>query len=598
MLSNPLSQIERTKDAYAGNMQGLEKRANMTKELVDLLAMQQLKKDLDAVKRNQAMQAQGNPATIKDQMQQGLMGEYRQQAAKEMGVGPSEADTVARAQQGMPQGMPQQQMAQRPQMPQAGAQQMAQGVMSQAQPVKLAGGGIVAFDKGSEDKGPVEVPKGLSTDELANFLRSTTQGRGLTAMEQAMEFKRLMGEEGFDPLGRPIIEEEPTSIGTVRKRARAAKKPEQGGLASIAPTTAPAQGMTTTRPAELTNEQYAEQQRENRAGIIGAANQRKKDEYESSLQGQLDELKTSGVMSGISPYTLDQKQRIQAEGELELDADKRGLAAVERIRGLSKMGDNEQLLKDMQARVQATYDETAPSRRDNLIDLLTAGGRGGITGVGVRDRQLRDAAAERRRQLDQDVMGIQATTIELNRNFGADAAKAYADAEANVITQKQNARNFLQNAEQAEVASVMDKARLTMEEQRNVRQLFSEQERNRLLAEQITANNARSVAGDVSTALAKILELRQDVYESVRLQSRYSELDTLDPSDSDDARKIELLEGELDTEVAARTADLDKFKDELTVRQLRAQEILMPSEDSEEVSLSPESQSAVSRTRN
>jgi hypothetical protein len=195
-------------------------------------------------------------------------------------------------------------------------------------------------------------------------------------------------------------------------------------------------------------------------------------------------------------------------------------------------------------------------------------------------------------------MGIQATTIELNRNFGADAAKAYADAEANVITQKQNARNFLQNAEQAEVASVMDKARLTMEEQRNVRQLFSEQERNRLLAEQITANNARSVAGDVSTALAKILELRQDVYESVRLQSRYSELDTLDPSDSDDARKIKLLEGELDAEVAARTADLDKFKDELTVRQLRAQEILMPSEDSEEVSLSPESQSAVSRTRN
>ena len=46
----------------------------------------------------------------------------------------------------------------------------------------------------------------------------------------------------------------------------------------------------------------------------------------------------------------------------------------------------------MQERIQTTYDETAPSRMDNLIDLLTAGGRGGITGVGVRDRQLRDAA--------------------------------------------------------------------------------------------------------------------------------------------------------------------------------------------------------------
>ena len=136
MLSNPLSQIERTKDAYVGRPQELEKRANVTKELVDLLAMEHIKKDLDAVKSNQMMQALGNPMTIKDQMQQGLMGEYRQQAAKEMGVGPSETDIVQRAQQGMPQGMPQQQP------------RMAQGMMSQARPVQLASGGIVTFNKG------------------------------------------------------------------------------------------------------------------------------------------------------------------------------------------------------------------------------------------------------------------------------------------------------------------------------------------------------------------------------------------------------------------------------------------------------------------
>lgn len=158
MLDNPLSQIERTKDAYMGRPQELQKRANMTKELVDLLAMQQLKKDLDAVKRNQAMQAQGNPATIKEQMQQGLMGEYRQQAAKEMGVGPSEADTVARAQQGMPQGAPQQQQQQ---------PQMAQGVMSQARPVQLAGGGIVAFANGSKDEGPIEAEGTVSYADMA-----------------------------------------------------------------------------------------------------------------------------------------------------------------------------------------------------------------------------------------------------------------------------------------------------------------------------------------------------------------------------------------------------------------------------------------------
>jgi len=597
MLDNPLSQIERTKDAYMGRPQELQKRANMTKELVDLLAMQQLKKDLDAVKRNQAMQAQGNPSTIKDQMQQGLMGEYRQQAAKEMGVGPSEMDTVNRAQQGISQGGPR--------MPQGAPQQMpqqAQGVMSQARPVQLAGGGIVAFSRA----GSVQVPEGLGSDELADFLRGTLKGKGLSAMEGALEFKRLMAEQGFDFLGRPIIEEEPVSKGTTRRRGRAGltqptEESTQAGLASVAQPNLYPPKANSFAP---TNEETMELDARRKQAIIeqanrdkAAAEQREKEEYEASMQGQLDAVRTSGIAAGISPYQLDETQRTQAEGELGLDADERGLAAVERIRKLSKMGENENMLEDMQKRVQATYDETAPSRRDNLIDLLTAGGRGGITGVGVRDRQLRDAATERRRQLDKDVMGIQATTIELNRNFGADAAKAYADAEANVIAQKQNARNFLQNAEQAEVASLMDKARLTMDEQQNVRQLFSDQERNRLLAEQITGDNMRALAKDVSTAKARVLEARSKIFESVRLQSRYDELDTLDPSDSDDARKKKLLEDELAAEVAARAADLDKLGDELTVRQLKLdqarqaqQERLTPSE---EITLSPEAQRAM-----
>ena len=582
-MNNPISQIERTKDAYAGNMQGLQKRANVSKELIDLLAMQQLKKDLDAAKRNQMMQMQGNPATIKDQLQQGLMAEYRQKTARDMGMMPSEGQAIARAQQAMPQGMPQQQMAQRQQMP--------QGIPSQMGPVKLANGGIVAFYGGSKDQGPVKVPEGLGSDELADFLRGTIQGKGLTAMEQAKEFKRLMAEQGFDPLGRPIIEEEPVSIGTIRRRARAAEKPEQGGLASIA--SAPTRGTTVTRPAELTNEQYAEQQRRNREGIIGAANQRKKEEYESSLQGQLDAVKSSGIMSGVTPYKLGQEQRTQAEAELALDPDKRGLAAIERIRELSKMEDNEKLLKDMQARVQATYDETAPSRMEEFSELLGAISRGGVGAAGRRGAEQVKEARDRRRQLDQDIMGIQATTIELNRNFGADAARAYAEAEANVIAQNQNARTFLQNAEQAEVSSVMEKARLTMEEQRNVQQVYSEQERNRLLEEQITAGNARTIYTGILGSLNDFSKLRSEIAESVRLSPRYAELDSLDAID--DAREIELLEGQLASEVAALAADIDADVRKLRVRLLEANNVLMPSQDSEQVTLSGESQAAIAR---
>jgi len=190
-------------------------------------------------------------------------------------------------------------------------------------------------------------------------------------------------------------------------------------------------------------------------------------------------------------------------------------------------------------------------------------------------------------------MGIQATTIELNRNFGADAARAYAEAEANVIAQNQNARTFLQNAEQAEVSSVMEKARLTMEEQRNVQQVYSEQERNRLLEEQITAGNARTIYTGILGSLNDFSKLRSEIAESVRLSPRYAELDSLDAID--DAREIELLEGQLASEVAALAADIDADVRKLRVRLLEANNVLMPSQDSEQVALSGESQAAIAR---
>lgn len=243
------------------------------------------------------------------------------------------------------------------------------------------------------------------------------------------------------------------------------------------------------------------------------------------------------------------------------------------------MGENEKLLKDMQKRVQATYEETTPQGMDRLIDLLAAGGRGGITGVGIRSGQLRREEAERRRQLDQDIMGIQATTVELNRNFGADAAKAYADSEANVIAQRQNARNFLATADRAEVTSLMEKSKLTLDEQRNVRQLFTEQERNRLLGEQITATNSRALAEDISAAQVGLLELREEIKESVENDPKYADLRTLDPTDSSDARKIAVLEAELAADIASRSADIDDMADKLKVRQLEVQEQQKPNKD-------------------
>ena len=549
MLSNPLSQIERTKDAYVGRPQELEKRANVTKELIDLLAMQQLKKDLDAVKRNQMMQAQGNPMTIKDQMQQGLMGEYRQQAAKEMGVGPSETDIVQRAQQGMPQGMPQQQS------------RMAQGMMSQARPVQLAEGGIVSFQRG----GSAQVPEGLGSDELAKFLKARVEGMNAPAIVKLEEFKRLMGEQGFDPLGRPLDDDDTAPLTSVGRMRRAQRK-QDTGIAS--------------EPAELTD--YAK----SRLPEVDTAREEgfpeppvvntpatPSDPKPNAGLALLQQMKNT--IEDMETYEADEGLRRAAREDLGADPEAAGIRALERIEDLSQIGESRQRLKDMQERMQTTYDETTPQGMDRLIDLLAAGGRGGITGVGIRSGQLRREEAERRRQLDQDVLGIETTVVELNRRFGADAANAYQQSEANTMRQKENARAFLETADKNERQSIMQKAQLSLQAQSNVRQLYSDAERNRLLGEQITGQNARGIITALTGKQLQAEGIKTELEAELRLRPKYSKLDTLEASDDpDDAIEADRLRRELDAELLADTADLQRDIDTMRRRIADAQAIL------------------------
>lgn len=548
MLSNPLSQIERTKDAYVGRPQELEKRANVTKELVDLLAMQQLKKDLDAVKRNQMMQAQGNPMTIKDQMQQGLMGEYRQQAAKEMGVGPSETDIVQRAQQGMPQGMPQQQP------------RMTQGMMSQARPVQLAEGGIVSFQQGGSAQGP-----NLPPDRLAKFLREQVDTLNMPANYKALEFKRLMNEAGLDPLGRPLDDDDTAPLTSVG-RMRRAQRGQDTGIAS--------------EPAELTD--YAK----SRLPEVDTAREEgfpeppvvntpatPSDPKPNAGLALLQQMKNT--IEGMETYEADEGLRRAAREDLGADPEAAGIRALRRIEDLSQIGESRQRLKDMQERMQTTYDETTPQGMDRLIDLLAAGGRGGITGVGIRSGQLRREDAERRRQLDQDVLGIETTVVELNRRFGADAANAYQQSEANTMRQKENARTFLETADRNERQSIMQKAQLSLQAQNNVRQLYSDAERNRLLGEQITGQNARGIITALTGKQLQAEGIKTELEAELRLRPKYSKLNTLEASDDpDDAIEADRLRRELDAELLADTADLQRDIDTMRRRIADAQAIL------------------------
>jgi len=143
-MNNLFQQAGLIEDAYTGNLDGLKQRvekAGVSNELLAAFVLQGQLAQREAAQRNAAMQQQGDPRTVTQQMQLAL----------DANSSPSEGDAVERT------GIAGQQMPQGPQGPQGGG-----GIASQAGPVNLAGGGIVSFDNGSDGKGPVEAEEGQS----------------------------------------------------------------------------------------------------------------------------------------------------------------------------------------------------------------------------------------------------------------------------------------------------------------------------------------------------------------------------------------------------------------------------------------------------
>jgi hypothetical protein len=467
MLDNPLSQIERTKDAYAGNMQGLQKRANMTKELVDLLAMQQLKQDLDAVKRNQAMQQQGNPATIKEQMQQGLMGEYRQQAAKEMGIGPSEMDVVQRARQGMPQGMPQG----APQQP-----QMAQGVMSQARPVQLAGGGIVAFQEGGPTK-----------DELANFLRAAAEKRrasepSMSSIEQTprqREMQELIARLA-ERRENPFIDLSGTKTEIQeRRRSRALQEemeemftPITGGIqAGQMPRPDRSALRSSTQADDVIEQQLTPREDTPGSGIMIQGIPQTTVSDAAITTTDADAGASAGAGEGI--MSLDDRIKTSLLKNLERDPSQLAKERAEAVRGELGLGRGIEILEDREARARKLYEErTDPDlvRRRGLLAQL-GGLASGPPGSGAKARaEYRKEQEAVRDKFETALDSIGTAEMTLRREVGDDAADAYDAVMQREMTSIASAQGTLQRmsaeerrAAQAEAAAVDREAALLLQ---------------------------------------------------------------------------------------------------------------------------------------
>lgn len=143
------SQVQQRMDQFRGRPQDLMQQYQMSRELIDLLALQKLKSEKDAAARSMMMQMQQNPQTIAAQREAELMGRTQQEVAQQVGGIAQLAE--ARKQQNL--------------------QRMASGAQP---PVRMAQGGIARFREGGYT--PEALGRALR-ENIADYMEAERENR-------------------------------------------------------------------------------------------------------------------------------------------------------------------------------------------------------------------------------------------------------------------------------------------------------------------------------------------------------------------------------------------------------------------------------------
>jgi hypothetical protein len=175
-------EIQRKVDAYRSNPQALQQRYAQNQELIDLLALQKLKSEKDAMARQMQMQMQQAPQTIKAQREQELLQRNKQELMQQT------AGVMQNAQQRQAQNM--QRVARE------GAVTPA-GLGALAAPQRMAQGGIVESlkDVDIDDLASLEQQLAETTDpQVKTYLR-----RRIMSLRAAQGMSRVPPPQGEVP---------------------------------------------------------------------------------------------------------------------------------------------------------------------------------------------------------------------------------------------------------------------------------------------------------------------------------------------------------------------------------------------------------------
>ena len=417
-------QVQRKKEAYQGNPQALQQQYQKSQQLVDLLALQQLKTEKEAAARNMQMQMQQNPATIAQQREQEVLGMIKQEQGRKLGdVAQRTAGTLGqinkRAQQNVQrtakQGLP---SIGGPQRPPANAPQ---------KPAMMAGGGIVAFQEGS--KGPISA---VSEEEIREYLARFNQLDNPRNREMAKEdILKVRAQEAKSAARTQALAGKAPGAESRRAQRQFAKEYDPTAALGGPPKTEPSAAPTKRTIPDM-------------GGMGVLAPQLSKVEPDATEPQGLEAL---GLAPPTPPPTVVGTERqdiartlmsemgVKPEGTREeareaAEARTKGIleAAIGREEG--KLGPKESQLQRMQD-LQAQQTDPDKLRRERLkAGLLGAAGRGSTAlagfGAGVFNQRTQQEAAARKNLTDQ--FGIENEKIQLDLDIAGSQIQSGKDA--------------------------------------------------------------------------------------------------------------------------------------------------------------------------
>jgi hypothetical protein len=185
--------VEQRKKAYASNPQALQQRYQGSQELMDLLALQEINKEMQAKKNQMALATQQNPNTIKDQEMQMAMQGKRQQMQDKIASSRDVLQQQAQQQQKNVQQVAKQGAA-RPQDVAAIGKGLG-NLASQVRPeiARMAAGGIVAFKEG----------RGVTQAMIEEYRRKYPKAVQGMSDAQISQLIQKADAEGGDPMPGP-----------------------------------------------------------------------------------------------------------------------------------------------------------------------------------------------------------------------------------------------------------------------------------------------------------------------------------------------------------------------------------------------------------